>query len=214
MTFEQTDSIIFDMDGTLWDAVDSYTEIWNRSSKDMGLDRVITNDDLIDQMGKPIAGIVMELYGSSPNFDLDRYIHLLEHYENTLMPVLGGITYPNMQSGIKQLSEKYKIFLISNCAERGLDMFMDYTGIREYITDSLTYGQTQAVKSINIKRLIDQYGLKNALYVGDTQGDCNETHRAGIPFVFASYGFGKCEDYEIAFDSFEQLSEYFLQLKK
>lgn len=213
MTINQTDSIIFDMDGTLWDAVNSYTEIWNRSSKDMGIDRIITNDDLIDQMGKPISDIVMALYGASANFDLDRYISLLEHYENTLMPVLGGIPYPNMQQGIKELSKKYKLFLISNCAEKGLDMFMDFTGIREYITASLTYGQTQAVKSINIRRLIEQYDLKGAVYAGDTQGDCNETHKAGIPFVFARYGFGTCEDYELAFDSFQELSDYFLQLK-
>ena len=26
---EKFDSLIFDMDGTLWDAVDSYCEIWN-----------------------------------------------------------------------------------------------------------------------------------------------------------------------------------------
>lgn len=210
----QTDSIIFDMDGTLWDAVSSYTEIWNTSAKEMGIDRVITNDNLIDQMGKPIKGIVMEIYGDSANFDLGKYIGLLEEYEDKLMPTLGGVPYPNMQSGIQKLSEKYKLFLISNCAENGLDMFMDYTGIRKYITDTLTYGQTGVVKSINIKRLIEQYGLKNAVYVGDTQGDCNETHKAGIPFVFAKYGFGSCEDYDIAFDSFEDITEYFLQLKK
>ncbi|MNW70116.1 hypothetical protein D3C74_493110 [compost metagenome] len=41
--------------------------------------------------------------------------------------------------------------------------------------------------------------LANPVYVGDTEGDQSAAAFAGIPFVFASYGFGavSCPDYTI-----------------
>lgn len=48
-------------------------------------------------------------------------------------------------------------------------------------------------------------GLKNPIYVGDTQGDCDAVHEAKIPFVYARYGFGNATEYEYVIDSFEEL---------
>ena len=44
-----TDALIFDMDGTLWDAVDSYCEIWNRTFRDFGVDCTVGRDVLTGQ---------------------------------------------------------------------------------------------------------------------------------------------------------------------
>ena len=33
--------------------------------------------------------------------------------------------------------------------------------------------------------------LKHPVYVGDTIGDYNACQEAGVPFVFAAYGFGE-----------------------
>lgn len=45
-------------------------------------------------------------------------------------------------------------------------------------------------KSENIKLIIERNNLKDAIYVGDTELDMEATFAAGIPFVFAEYGFG------------------------
>ena len=41
-------------------------------------------------------------------------------------------------------------------------------------------------------------GNKNesAVYVGDTEGDENAAHAAGIPFIHAAYGFGAAQNPE------------------
>ena len=52
-------------------------------------------------------------------------------------------------------------------------------------------GATGKDKTANIKALISRYNLSNPVYVGDTAGDCTATHAAGIPFVWAAYGFGE-----------------------
>ncbi|MBQ7851826.1 MAG: HAD hydrolase-like protein [Muribaculaceae bacterium] len=42
---QKFDSIIFDMDGTLWDAVDSYCKIWDKTFNQMNIDAPITRRD-------------------------------------------------------------------------------------------------------------------------------------------------------------------------
>ena len=52
------DSLLFDMDGTLWDATGSYAAVWNRCFADCGIDIRLTGADLVPYMGKPIEVIV------------------------------------------------------------------------------------------------------------------------------------------------------------
>lgn len=37
--WKKTDSILFDMDGTLWDAIDTYADIWNEAFREIGSDQ-------------------------------------------------------------------------------------------------------------------------------------------------------------------------------
>ena len=36
--------------------------------------------------------------------------------------------------------------------------------------------------------------INKAIYIGDTSGDMEAARAAGIPFIHASYGFGKVEE--------------------
>jgi phosphoglycolate phosphatase len=48
-------------------------------------------------------------------------------------------------------------------------------------------------KGKNNLLLMEREGLKNPVYVGDTQGDMNSAIEADIPFVFCRFGFGTVE---------------------
>lgn len=213
MDWSTVDSIIFDMDGTLWDATESYTEIWNICSEKAGIKARITPEELKKYMGLPLDEIFGKVHNVTKKFDIKKYLSMLEQAEDELMPSLGGKPYPGMRECIKKLSAVYKLFMVSNCGKNGLKNFMEWTETSEFFTDSLTFGGTNKSKSENIKTLIGKYNLKSPVYMGDTQGDCDQTHLAGIPFVFARYGFGTCTDYDIAFDSIRDFTEYFLKLK-
>ena len=54
-------------------------------------------------------------------------------------------------------------------------------------------------KAANIRSIAKKYQLKAPVYVGDTFGDYQACQEAGVPFVFASYGFGQVDtpDYVI-----------------
>lgn len=200
---QQFDSIIFDMDGTLWDAVDSYCKIWDITFEQMGYSQIVSRQELLECMGMPINEISQKIV--TENIDETKYLELLDKNECEMMPILGGKLYNGVAEGIKLLSTRFKLFMVSNCGSDGLKNFLEFTQLKPFFSDTLTYGETLLPKSENIKLLIARNNLSNAVYVGDTQGDCNAAHKAGIPMIFAKYGFGKCDDAEYEIESFPEL---------
>lgn len=60
--WSRTDGLIFDMDGTLWDAVDTYARIWNEVFLRAGKEVHITRESLIGNIGIPIPKILANLF--------------------------------------------------------------------------------------------------------------------------------------------------------
>lgn len=204
-----TDALIFDMDGTMWDAIDTYAHIWNIAFERHGIERSITRHDLLSLIGTPIDGIMRHFA------EEDMVQPLLETIATlvpTELPRCGGRLYEGVQAGVARLAQHYKLFMLSNCDELELPIFVKYAGIEPYITDTIAYGNTHLRKADNMRLLAEKYNLQHPVYVGDTEGDCNEAHHAGLPFVWMSYGFGTTENYELRCDTFGQLVEYFEQL--
>jgi phosphoglycolate phosphatase len=199
------DSIIFDMDGTLWDAVDSYCKIWDTTFNQLGIKQTVSRDELLKCMGMPIHEIFNNIANTIINIDEQHFLNLLDKNEREMMPILGGKLYTGVYDGIKLLSDKYKLYMVSNCGADGLKNFLSFTQLKPYFYDTLTHGETNLSKADNITNLIERNNLNSAIYVGDTQSDCNAAHKAGIPMIFAKYGFGECENAEYTIESFSDL---------
>lgn len=107
--------------------------------------------------------------------------------------------YPALEDTLRQLKEKYRLFIVSNCQAGYIEVFLETSGLGSYFEGHLCPGDTGNAKADNIRQIIRDYNLKTPVYVGDTLGDFNATKDAGIPFVFASYGFGQVSspDYTI-----------------
>ena len=56
---------------------------------------------------------------------------------------------------------------------------------------------------------MERNALENTVYVGDTIGDQNAAKEAGVPFIFAGYGFGKAEAPETVIGSIRDLKNMF-----
>lgn len=202
------DSLIFDMDGTLWDAVDTYCLIWNTVYEQIGVDSRVTRPMLIDCMGMPIEKIVEKI--APAGIDTTDFLRRLGEVNSRLLPLYGGRLYDGVAEYIPKLAQCYKLFMVSNCGKHGLEYFLDYTKLRPYFIDTLSHGQTGLPKEGNIKILADRYNLTTPIYIGDTEGDCRSAHAAGVPMLHVTYGFGQCTDADFSADSFQQVADIFL----
>ena len=210
---DKIDALIFDMDGTLWDAVDSYCMIWNRTFCSFGVDRTVRREELVDCMGLTLDAIYSRVAGVEPVVPARDFIPVLERNEKEMLPQVNGVPYVGVRDGIEQLSHKYVILLLSNCGVGGLENMARHVGISEFVTECVSFGDTHKPKDENILYLKRKYNLSAPVYVGDTDSDCRSAHKAGVPFVYASYGFGDCNDAELAVASFVELTDYFMKKK-
>lgn len=207
------DSIIFDMDGTLWDAVDSYAVIWNVSLDQIGIKHEpVERDELLKYMGSYLDQILQNLIPDV--VQQKELLELVMKNEAEMMPELGGNLYPHVREVLKRLVGKYRMFMVSNCGPNGLENFVDYNKLNGCFEDLLSHGGNGKSKTENIRLLIDKYGLKNPVYVGDTQSDADSTHKAGIPFIHAKYGFGKVKDAEAEINSITELPDAIEEINK
>lgn len=190
------DSIIFDLDGTLWNSTEVVLKAWNIILEhDDKVKAPITREDLESVMGLQAHQIGPKLF---PYLDEASQIRLVKYCceeEQKLLIKEGGLLYPNLEFTLKTLSEQCPLFIVSNCECGYIETFLGYYKFGEYFKDIECAGNTGKVKGENIKLLIKRNNLLNPVYVGDTQGDNDAAKLANIPFVFASYGFGTVKDY-------------------
>lgn len=189
MSEKTFDSIIFDMDGTLWDAVDSYCKIWDVTLQQCGIIREpVTRNQLIGLMGKTLEHIIDILVPEAAGNQ--QFFKLLDENERKMMPVLGGKLYDGATETLAKLSKSYRLFMVSNCSSHGLPNFLQFTRLTSYITATLSHGDTNKDKAYNISEIARQFNLKSPLYIGDTHSDYEACQKAGVDFAWASYGFG------------------------
>ena len=85
---------------------------------------------------------------------------------------------------------------------------MEYYKLEKYFKDFECAGNTGLIKGENIKLVIEKHHLKNPIYVGDAQVDCDGAKLAGIPFVYASYGFGQVTSHDYIINEFTELLKF------
>lgn len=199
------DAFIFDMDGTLWDAVASYAKVWDETARRLGIVRKpVQYSELVCLMGKPLHDIYDAIIPNRPEMR-SAFLDELIRTENELMPVIGGTLYPEVHDTLSFLSDKLSLFMISNCSGQGLSNFINFCGLNGLFTDTLTYGETGEDKDVNILTIKDKYNLSNPIYVGDIQRDCDSAHKAGTLFAWVTYGFGKVSNPDFTINHFSEL---------
>ena len=99
------------------------------------------------------------------------------------------------------------MFIVSNCQSGYIEVVIKKNHIENYITDFECFGNQGKPKDENIKLIIQRNNLKAPVYVGDTQGDYEACQKAGVPFVWAAYGFGKPDAYVAKIEKFSELKD-------
>lgn len=212
------DGIILDVDGTLWDVTKVTANSWNRALKDVDAhDPPVTPQILKQEFGKTMSKIAEDIFPMlyTEKEKYDEFCSLRSEYEALdVMVTKEKITYDGVRETIEKClaSSPLKFYVVSNCAEGYIELMSRKLDIKNFITDFESFGNTGKGKAENLTDLIQRNKIERPLYVGDTQGDANECKKAGVPFVWASYGYGKTVDsYFAKIDSFPELEKIICQ---
>lgn len=202
----KVDSIIFDLDGTLWDSTEGIAKSWSCVLNKYNYDKKeITIDELKGYMGLQLDEIGRRML---PNLDKELREKLLKEcgeFENKYLLKNGATLYDKLEETLKELSDKYKLFIVSNCQSGYIETFLEFYNLKKYFDDFECPGRTNLSKAENIQLVIKRNKLENPIYVGDTHLDGESARKAGIPFVFAKYGFGNTSEYNHSIEKFEDL---------
>ncbi|MBQ4600668.1 MAG: HAD family hydrolase [Oscillospiraceae bacterium] len=200
-------ALIFDIDGTLWDSRALVAQGYNRQLCAEGLEHLCVDAEILKKLfGKvmtEIADILLESIPAPERYALmDR---CMASEDRLLHEDPCDIAYPGVAQTIRALAKKYRLFIVSNSQSGYPQLCIRKLKVEDCIEGHLCFGDTGTSKGQTLLRLMREHNITSCAYVGDTQGDYEATLEAGIPFIWAEYGFGTPEGYAAKIGSFPQL---------
>lgn len=196
--------IVFDLDGTLWHTGGSYLYAYRKLCEVYGVTDPLPDDVIRNCLGVKIDQVLLQLFPSVPDQpELTRQaLHFAVEY---LLANPESCCFPGVQALLRQLSETYDIYIVSNCLHAYADTFVSISGTGAYITGIYTIEDGE--KSENLNKVAAAVGGK-LLFVGDSDDDYNAiTDRYSQYFCYARYGYKPCSRYDYAISAPLELLE-------
>lgn len=199
-------AVLFDLDGTLWDSSEVVAASWNEVTESLEHPFPVTIEDMKKTMGLTMDKIATTLF--SPYLkkeDIPLLQKRCEEAENRYLRSHPGSLFDAVPETLALLSQEYALYIVSNCQKGYIEAFLEGTKLGSYFKGHLCYGDTLTPKGKTIETLLKKEHIEKAVYVGDTNGDMEAAHFASLPFIHASYGFGKVKGEEAKILSFKEL---------
>ena len=199
--------LIFDLDGTLWDAGQALADSWGEELvRAAGIDKHFTADDIHAVMGLPMNEIADHLL---PEVELPRRHEIFrscEAYEIEYLNKHGAELFPAVRETLDELLDAgYGMSIVSNCQQGYINAFINSMDMHKYFSDQEEWGRTKLSKAENIRLVMDRNDYDEYIYIGDIQKDSDAAHAAGIECINAAFGFGNIEDGIDTIETFGEL---------
>jgi len=187
-------AILFDLDGTLWDALSPITLAWNEEMKVRNLPISFSEAKIKSFMGltpEETYPLAFPGYSFSDQAVLFKACIASEIAYLSKHP---GRLYPQEKETLSLLIKTYSLYIVSNSDKGYVENYLEACHVASFFAGHVCVGDTGLPKWGNILYMIKRENLSRVLYIGDTLKDKNETEKAGIPFIHAAYGFGVIPD--------------------
>lgn len=203
----KAEAILFDLDGTMWDAVDGILMTWNQvvTNHPECRKEPISSEELSGCLGLPMTEIGQRLFPKATQEEQQMLLDECCALENQYLSEHGGILYPKLEETLLALKKDYKLFVVSNCQKGYIESFIKAHKLEKCFDDIECWGNNLLPKGENNKLIMERNNVTRAVYVGDTAGDEESARVAGIPFVYASYGFGEAKEPDFVLTEFAKL---------
>ncbi|MGM9873544.1 MAG: HAD family hydrolase [Bacilli bacterium] len=198
-------AIIFDLDGTLWNALSSICDSWNQTMIRLNKKYRFTVDIIQTHMGlTPEETGPIAFYDETFSDSMFLFKECIKD-EIKYMTIHPGKMYEDEEEVIASLYKKYDLYIVSNADKGYVENYLTALHMDKYFKDYVQYGDTNLEKWKNILYIKEKHHIKDLVYVGDTIKDLEECTKANVPFIHAKYGFGKIDNTEYYIDSFKDL---------
>ncbi len=197
--------IIFDLDGTLWEVTDATYNNLNRVAKKYNLEEIKLETVKI-LFGRNTLECARLCF---PSLNDEKAVELINEGSielNNELKEKGGNLYPNLEDTLKKLSNEYMLFIVSNSGHTEyIEAFLNSSGLNSYFKDYIAASALKITKAEGIQKVIYDYKLEKAVYVGDMIKDLEAAKIANIPFIHAKYGYMEKLESEYSIESIDQL---------
>lgn len=186
-------AVLFDLDGTLWDATPRLVESFNRVlERYPALGLRLTQERMEGGMGLNPAALRRHLFPGVEEGLQERLLEECFAEEIRYLRECRAAPYPHLREVLEALGRDHTLGIVSNCQAGYIEVFLDTVGAGLPIADHQC-AANGLPKGENIRLVLERQGIERAIYVGDTQGDLDAADLAGLPFVYAAYGFGRVD---------------------
>lgn len=204
----QTDGIIFDVDGTLWDSTESVAAAWNEIlERRPDVSFRATPDNLKKLFGRPLPVIASMIFTKLSKPEYLELIQKCTDNEHEFLHKIPGKLFSGVRETLLALKEQYPLYIVSNCEAGYIETFLEATGLGDCFLDHECPGSSGKYKAENILLIVERNTISHPVYIGDTDGDAQACQEAGVPFIFAGFGFGETTHYAAKIDTFSQIPE-------
>ena len=123
------EAIIFDVDGTLWDAADPMAAGWTGVMREhFDPDFYVDGDMIRPILGRTPAELAEALMPKVPPEKGEEIFHVLS--DGALLTISEAATdvFDGFRETLPELAERYRLFIVSNCDAGYIEMFLKVTG--------------------------------------------------------------------------------------
>ena len=134
------DSIIFDLDGTLWDASETVVRAFNDSIQAIGFDINLTSQTVRDFSGMKMDDIFTQYFSFVPKGKLKEFETIYAEKESQYLQQFGGELFPKVKETLEKLAENYRLFIVSNCMKGYIENFIWFFSFEDLFQDFECFG--------------------------------------------------------------------------
>ena len=188
-------AIIFDFDGTLVDSEITIYQCFQTITNYLAPERVDYAKNIL--IGPPLRDTASEILGSNHQGQLNEFVKLFiemhdEHAIKNTQP------YPGVIDTLKKLSSKGISMAVATnkryAPTINLIKHFDWQEYFAFIECSDSKSQIRN-KDEMIQEILKNNNFNSALFVGDTVNDGLSANLNQLPFILASYGYGRNQDW-------------------